>query len=612
MVRLRITLAFSAILFLFMLILMFTQFNPKRPPSVGLNPPMATREESQLIEVSPTAPVTATESKPDRHAARRALSRGLAWMSLHRADMLSRHLEAMHGGASPEFRRFAREFLTAAGDDAIPIVKSLIEECASDEAKFLMAAVLGETRSPDAIPVLKDLIAKGPGLQVTASALYSIGMSRTRDGLDYLTGWLTTARESKSKDLGVLLIPALSSIALHGADSLDVMVAEARRRGDEQYPSKAEVVAMIRGADAAERLRQIYSDETDWALRQGAAMALGSSARAEDLEWMARTEYARTALLAARNIPDIWEPTADLRRSLAERVLSTKADPERHLHLAQLLPADKARAIYERVTSMTDFGIDPRAFLISVVTAFADQPDLDVRLTRMLAESGLTPHDQQRVVEIGVEQSSIPGKDVGGGPMVARLLAQVKDPANPWNLVQLAMPPVMKSGISESSLSTALTEGWRASAIGPRNSLLGSVMQGAYPSFGSLRFTQPEQFLAAVLREESEPAIKLRAAYAYLVLGEPENPDPQAMRAISFIVESRDTSGTAPVEVSWTLPPLLGNWYARFGGMEDIPKLQSLPDLIAMSHSSEYRGTLRDSLKREMTRAIDAIKLRAN
>jgi hypothetical protein len=63
--------------------------------------------------------------------------------------------------------------------------------------------------------------------------------------------------------------------------------------------------------------------------------------------------------------------------------------------------------------------------------------------------------------------------------------------------------------------------------------------------------------------------------------------------------------------VPWTLPPLMGNWYARYGTMGDIPKLQSLPDLYSgPPNIGDGRHSLRANLTREMTRAIDAIRLK--
>jgi hypothetical protein len=551
-------------------------------------------------DVSAESPPPTSETP----SARGALARGVARFSMHRIDMWAHQLEAMHGGASAEFRRFARDFLAAAGDDAILLAKLLLDECASEEARFLLAAVLGETRDPEAIPILKDLIAKSPGPQATAAALYSIGMTGTREGMDYLTAWLASSREAKSKDLAYLLSPALAAIGRHGADALDFMIKEARARGDEQFPSRSEVLAMIRGQDAGVRLRGLLSDASAPDLHVGAAQALGHSASPEDLEWVSRTPLAYHALVAGRDLPDLWDRTGAHRREIAERLLLSGSP---NWMLAQLVAPDKSRAVYQTVVAATDQGSDPRSRLISIVAAFADQPDLDVHVARLASEAQLLPQDLERAIQLGLDKGFLPGRDVGSAPLVARMLSVVRDPGSNWSVVQLAMPPVMKSGIAESTLSSTLVESWRGMAIGPRNSMLAGVTHGAR----GMGVTQPEGFLTTVLKEESDAALRLRAAYAYFVAGDPVNPDPEILRAIALIVEGRDTGWTSPVEVPYTLPPLMGNWYARFGTRDDIPKLLSLPDLYTgPPNIGDGRHNLRINLTREMTRAIDAIRLR--
>ena len=592
---------------------------PKKTWPPGAIPP---KVELTTSEIDPSAPI----QKSDPAAAKRALARCLASMSLHKTDMWARHLEAMHSGASPEFRRFARDFLAAAGDDVIPIVQSLLAECESAEAKFLLAAVLGETRRPEAVPMLQELIAQNPGLQTSASALYSIGMARTSEGYEYLTKWLETTRASKPRDVEFLLGPALSAIGQHGAQSVDFIMAEAVKRTGHHLPSTEDILGMIRGADAFDRLRRIVESEPDWNLKRGAMIALGSSANSRWLEHAVSTAepvMAAVALLAARNLPDVWAATSELRSRLAERVITEAGVPTGlddkdmgYLALASMLPPDKARAVYESVVTRTDAKGDVRVRMQAIIAAFADQPDIGVFVDRMQRDAKIDPREFQRSIEIAMERAALPGKNVGGSPLVAKLLSVVKDPATQYWQVPLALRPAMRSGVSEESLSSTLEDSWRqAPAIGPKHNLMGAVIQGAaYSPTGSVDFTQPQRFLATVLREESEYTVRLMAAYACLVSAEHAPTDPDVMRSISSIVEGGITGQAEGVEVFHMQAALMGSWYARHGRKEEIAKIQAIPDqfVFPSNWNSATRSKYRSDLAVELKRAIDAIRLAAN
>ena len=623
-------LAIGAGLLLLAILLAFHFANPRTPVEANRSPspPTPGGRPPGSEEGAPEADAAPALSTSGAAAAKLALARCLASMSIGRADRWTYYLEAMHGGASPEFKAFARDFLAAAGADVVPLVKSLLAECSSEEAKFLLAAVLGEARRPEAVTVLKDLIGQAPGLQTTAAALYSIGMTRTLEGLDFLRTWLSAARAAESKNLGYLLGPVLSAIGRHGADSIDLLLAEARTRGDATFPSKAEIVGWIRGEDAVERLRRLFESDEDPGVRAGAGSALGSSSNPADLEFLAMQPgpwRVGLALLAPRNLPDVWNATAAVRRQIAERLLSAAAIPtgdarkdSAYLHLATLLPADKVRPLYESLAAAdpAELSSDPKALLSRFIEVFGDQPDLDAWIDDLAERPGLPPRELQRAIEIGVTKSALPGKNVASSALVLELLAAVGDPETPRWLVPLALAPVMRSGISEAALSASLQESYgRALTTEAKRTLLEAVIGGApYQHMGSLQWTQPDGFVASVLRETADPGLKLLAAYAYLVSGAPGSADPGAARAVSDLVGPSLGDLAASPRSMRLVPSVLGAYYARFGTPSDVARLEALPDDFPYPTvlSPEHRTALRDELLRESLRAIDAIRLSSN
>jgi len=569
---------------------------------------------------APLAPI-----KGNVAAAKRALGRCLATMGHQEWP-----LDSLHGGACPAFRTFAREFLEAAGPDLIPIVTSLMTECASGDAHFLLVAVLGDSRNPEGLPILKSLLPVPRSFANQEAALYSIGMLRSKEGLEFLMHWLTTSLESGAIRGTHLFTPAIEAIGLHGATSLDFMLAEARANERQfGYPMKEDILAMVRGEDAEEALRRLFETDKDEGIRRGAAMALGWSVKPSTLEyWANRGDYecAGLALLAPRRVPDIWNATASTRREVAERILAAlknpPSDPDCMLSLANLAALAspvKARRVFE---AMLASFLDPEAYqnawVQMTVGSFADQPDLDLPRLRKLSK--LSPFDFRIRVEWGVLWAPLSGKEIGGSKIIREVLesALKPDPEEVEGWVDRGpLRAVMRSGISEASLSEALKEAWRrAPSLEAKHAILIAVQKGAFLDHsgqdGSLQWTQPDSFLISVLRDDPEPGLRLTAAAAYFYAGCPAAPHPAALRAAADLIARSDWKDEYEKfdsnVVGFNLVKLIVAYYSRFGTPADIPQLKALPETFPYPEDFNYR----ENMVWMLDRAIDAIRLRAN
>lgn len=583
----------------------------------------------------PDADSAIVKENPDPVAAKRALAKALGAMSLDRIQQWAQDLEAMHGGACPEFREFARAFLAAAGPDVVPIVKSLLAECGSDEAKFLLAAVLGESRNPAALPLLKEL-AKDTGTLTTSSALYAVGMARTPEGLEFLKSWLKTSRRHALKDLNALLGPALAAIGQHGIESFDTMVEEARQRTTGAIPTKAQVLGYIRGASAIEGLRKILETDNDRGMKYGAALALGSSIDSTALELLAGHSdplLAAAGLLAPRRIPDVWNATAPQRAELAERYLVANGIPSGDarkdaacMTLAMLLPPQVARPLYESITSSPP-GSGGSEWLASFIAAFGDQSDIGEWVVELSKRMNLSAAQIRGSIEAGIQRGALPGRATGGSSLVMELLTAVRNPETNLSPVRKGkelMPvpthtlsAVMRSGIAASTLSTSLGEAWnQMPAPDAKSMLVQAALQGAYPgpASESLQWTYPEDFLAQVVREAPNASTRQDAAYAYLVAGHPINPDPAAMRAVSDMIAANDWDFTSRPTSVRIIAPVIGSYYARWGSAADLERLRALPYSFPVPEkwTPQQAEIFRKELAREMQRTIDAIKLSGN
>jgi hypothetical protein len=638
-VKTRVAVIGIAVLVVALAVFLAARRRSEKPASVRIHqlpPPSPLPPDAfPKIERTPVDPDPATvKEKPDPAAAKRALAKALGAMPLDRLHQWLPNLEAMHGGASPEFREFSRAFIAAAGDELIPLVKSLLAECASEEAKFLLAGVLGEARKPEAISLLQDLINQGPGGPAVGSALYSIGMARAPEGLAYLKSWLATSKKSGSKDHALLVGPALAAIGQHGLASFDFMMSEALARRDQQFPSMGQVIGAIRGVDAVEKLRELYGGDPSWSVKYGAALALGSEPSA--LEFLAEQPdptLAGYALLAGREIPDIWNTTASKRAEIAERLLSSNGVPSgnvakdsKYLLAASLLSREAARPLYDSLSSSVpeNPGEDHKTWLTNLIAAFADQPDLDVRVNELGKAWNITPFELQRAIEVGVLRGALPGRGVGATKLVQDLIATaaVVDPiaakvtkgGKPMVSTSITMSAVLRTGIAESSLSGALEEAWRGSTTSEAKArLVDAVLRGAYPfnpAREGLQWTHPEGFLETALRESPSPA----AAFAYVVTASPATPDAAALQAIADIIHGNQwDAGSSPT--AWRLiAPVIGGYFGRWGTAADIPKLQSIPAAFPYpaGWTPQQAEALRADLLRETRRAIDAIRLSGN
>lgn len=523
-------------------------------------------------------------SRSDITTARRALGAAVESLSEGGLWWWAPNLEAMHGGASPAYGVFARDFLAAAGEDVVPIVKKLLKECDSDSAWFLLASVLGDARRPEALPLLSELL--GPHdqelserLSLREAALHSIGLLRSPEGAAYLLRWFEGALEKETfRGRGYLYDVALQAVGMQGPRAVPYLVAKARKIPTE-YPrelERAETLQVIRGADA--EMRSLLGDE-DPLIRRGAALALSWSDRGDGWAEPGKIEAAGRALLRPRNVPDVWNRTVAARRDMAERFLPEVQDFDDTqyweadwIFLAALARPEKARPLFERlIRAVPDPATADVKFRVTALTfAFCDQPGLD--LARLRAYSALPEEELVHAVLDGLKTAGFPGKEYGESPLIKDLLSLASQSGDPRNLLEA----IQNSGIPETILSSALHAAWDRLADAEARSLFMSHLWdvGLVESVpGTMRWVSPASFLLRILKEGTQPDVRLIAALKYL--GSGATPDAATVRILHDLATGPWEKPPELLESSGRHEKLVEAYFAKYGTRADLPKIKA-------------------------------------
>jgi hypothetical protein len=182
------------------------------------------------------------------------------------------------------------------------------------------------------------------------------------------------------------------------------------------------------------------------------------------------------------------------------------------------------------------------------------------------------------------------------------------------------MLAIMRSGVREEAISSLLSTAFgRATSAEGRLQVLAAVNQGAH-SLGGNKAVEPVTFLSSLIRDASEPAVKVHAAYLYLVTGNTLSPDPRAISSVAEMVGPGLGSYLTPDQVgahqgsAYYLTSLIGTYYSRFGTASDVSRLQNLPETFPYPKdlSASDMSRLKAMVVQESRRAIDAIRMSAN
>jgi HEAT repeat protein len=627
----RLVVFFVALLMIFLIFLILgrrardLEVSPLQIP--GANTLAATSPKKQA-ENPDEAIASADSRKPDGAAARRALGRALGTQCPGDMFFLAYGLEEMHDGAYPEYRKFARDFLAAAGSDVVPIVESLLAECKSREARYLLISVLGDARRPEALPLLKGLLENEPDRGTVRTALFSIGMANTDEGFEFLTEFIRSGRAGTPMDPNNHLAAAVAALGQQGVRSLDFLLEEARKQTAERESPNPNIIGGVRGKDAVRRLQSLARTDSDPMIRLGAAMALASTTDSEQLESLASLDPAAAgrALLAARNRPDIWNDSAATRRKIAERIFGAAGPPSGDyqkdsalLEAAMFLPPDRTRSLMESLVAKPPRN-KGQEDLMRFVAAFADQPDVIPRAHELGKAWGLSESECEYMVDEGTRAGALPGRQLHPATL-ERLFQIVGDSASQEWQRQQAMSSIMLSGVPEVTQTEALSRIWsQPLTLRQRREILTSLATGAQssmPSKGAFLGAKPERFLTTILNETSEPTLQAPAAYA-CYCGGFQSTDPVLQRTLDGFLRfsTASTVGGDPENqgmTSFFLFNAVVAHFAKYGTSADLPALSRRgADFVSPLADESQKEKAARSIQQQLNYAIDAIRLRGN
>jgi len=357
-------------------------------------------------------------------------------------------------------------------------------------------------------------------------------------------------------------------------------------------------------------------------------MALAATTDAAQLESLASLDPAQAgqALLAARNMPDLWTGSEAIRRKVAGEVFAGAKAPTGDfqrdsvmLETAMFLSPDRSRSLMESLIAKRPRYGD-RDYLVRFAGAFSDQPDVRDLVYELGGAWNLSADDCELALDQGVLKGALPGRQLHPATVQA-LFDVVGNPAKMEWSRQQAVNVLVKSGISESTLSDEFSRLWnRPLSNQQRLETIINVSGGVYwavPSEGPMRGTRPDRFLAGVLRDTGEPLLQAVATTA-LYAGGPSSPDPLTQGQLdSFLrLSLASTLGNLPDSRSYFQSYLYSTYVSHLavhGTPAEIPGLsRKALDFIPRGLDEAQREKVSRQYQDEMNFAIDAIRLRAN
>ena len=568
---------------------------------------------------------TSDAKRGDPAACRRALARFLPWVRTTDVTRWAGNLEALHGGLNRDFEALAREFLDAAGADLVPIVRTLLAETEAGTGKFLLAAILGRSSNPTAVEVLKTLASDGSSIPVVQSALYSMGLIRSPEGLAFLKStWVRVGEKG-----GEISVAILKALGLFGSEGIPLLLEAAKDPKSSHFRDKSAYLFLVRGKDAADGLRNVIETETDGAIRRGAAQALALNLAPDQGEIVADlfSQYqdpgVRGALifglLVAWKLPYQGTSVTPTQSAIFDRMLTQAAFPTGTLDLDRALiwiaasaSPEHAGTLIERFGSLDKDGVGPHfdQLLRELIGAYSGRKEFESRLSTLMSAAGITPEQSARMKSAGTPRAS--AEPTAVKEMVESL--RQSTPGDPRLFHSLN--DLVQAGAEDVAFSSGLKQVYdRCPTAETRAQLLESLNAVLYSKREAV---PPLTFLQSILRESAEVDARVYAASTCLSGRSTVDLDPLAVERIAELVGpdmkwGRESSlATGNFRMVQVAPSIVGDYYSRYGKPSDIEWLRKLPDDFPYppAIAGKQREILKASLAEESRRAIDAIRLR--
>ena len=596
---------------------------PQKPSS-----PTDSRGTSNDRTITPVAKEAASPSEaPSLLKCRGLVARLVTRLRINEARHLAWAISEVQDGRMPGIEEFVREYTKAAGDQLVPFSRKLLAESESDTVRILLAIVLGRSRDPEAMEVLSGLCAEGSSVRVRAAALYSASLTGTPEGLALLR---STWKQAK-KEGGSLVTTLVAAIGLQGAAGLEWLLEEFKDPNLSKILTyqgapwsfslgREDCLALVRGPGAFDALRRVHESDPDPKLRLGAARGMLANLDADHLDYATElitgTEYAQRSLLvlALHGVPK--SPT---RTELVDRILQSTAYPSGDLELdrslvrlAQLASPQGTRAFLDRFLIVAPTSKDEQLFwnVGYMYLAAAAVPEAQARIKELMNSAGFSPEQEGLLHGWGLHGATPETLAALSGP-VLDLMKTSKPESDAFST---CLRPLLLCGLDERIISAALQEvNDRQTQAQGRTRILWELIKatGGSGVIKDKEITVPQTYLVSAADHATDPISLFCAVQA---LGSSGTDALARWRIPLAAWIGRDMKWVTQADSAFSsvAPGIIGEYYARFGTVDDATWLKDLPDRFPYPAlwKEDKRSYLKMALKEESLRAIDAIRLR--
>lgn len=582
--------------------------------------------------------------EPDRNQARKTcreiLARSvLGFESYVGARGLS--IAAVHR-ANPRFRAMAESFCRLAGEKLVPICRELLSDCESEASAFMIAALLGHSRRPDAFDLLEELAMRGQGppalTDLYASAIYSIGMIRSPRSAPYLLKLYAETPGAQCSLAGKFGTPLMAAIGMLGREGVSILKESALRELTPEYQPTPEEglrafrwthLGLINSPEANAELKSIAEREPDSRVRGMAIAAMGQSVDPEQRAYLAdlysrdqdpviRRAVVEALLDGISASHDEWNGMRERMSGPLTSILKASRLPSGDELLdysvirlaAETSGPESMKVIDDWIRVATQGGYEGEYFWHGIAAgALARQGASPERFDSFLsAQKSLSPQDRTYLLAQYYLESS--PSTVAPTPHVAEMIRALEgadlEGSTAHNLlVALSRIPNARKEVS------GCLEGLIARSPDAETKI-------AYLDSGMWGTMNLAPALERTIKATDDLSVLLHASRAYLHLLPPEVPLEPGIRdriKALFTAESLRAVTGENLAKRWSTPGALvqaiGLYFNRFGTPQDLPWLDSLPRTFnPMELRADRVEGFQSQLAWECTRAADAIRLR--
>lgn len=609
---------------------------------VHINKPahLRTDQGSDLTpKVSPTAaiPVDAPSVPVDAkqwlatHLPRFILSKDLYLRLAHGPDAL--YLLAFH---DEKFEAFLQQGKEDLGDKFVPAIQNFLKEARSTSLRMLLLLSLGMLNSEDSMQLLKEELAAGRDPTTMGAAAYALGLIKNPGGFDFV-------REHYSKtkprlDLG-LRSSLEAAMALRGEPAFPFLLEIARSELAGKSPDEARRLVQagygrwfesLRYEHLSPEIKRLAEEEPSFAIRSTLLMGIAKHGKKEDYEYLARLysssddatrEVVVRGILTDRGFDKAdWSRKADELKGSLDQILAQLPQSPQDPHFARNLVALATLTDSEAARKWLDgfLALDHKALYGGHSNILQGQ------LVELLSPSGLERHKHY------VKQVLDSATDLGERALLVREIykwdAPLTDPGHIRALVEGAaalsvrehefrviVDALSKADGEQESVSIALQSLYK-SDIPPARRV--DVLAYTGNLGGVVR-----PFLENILRSSDEAVMRLHAARQLLRIS------PQDDSSVRDLVRAFVPDVWHPVERSYirgdpyyaygpngdAYARLIGDFYGRYGTLEDIPRLEQLAEFINFDSSvpDRWAKMYKQNLRYSCRSASDLILLRS-